>query len=167
MAAEPLTDPGADHGEVFTRQWVVELILDLLGYTVDKDLASQVVVEPSCGTGAFLLPIVDRLVDSALAMGHDLSALDGAVRALDLLDANAALARKAVRGRLEEAGVAASAAKRLANAWITTGDFLLGDSEERSADYVVGNPPYVRLELNAAQRHGGIPRPVPNDARTQ
>jgi hypothetical protein len=27
------------HGEVFTRRWVVETILDMVGYTADHDLA--------------------------------------------------------------------------------------------------------------------------------
>ncbi len=39
--AELAPDPGADYGEVFTRRWVVELILDLVGYTPDKDLGGQ------------------------------------------------------------------------------------------------------------------------------
>ena len=58
-------DPGADYGEVFTRRWVVDLILDLVGYTPDEDLGAQTLVEPSCGTGAFLVPVVDRLIESS------------------------------------------------------------------------------------------------------
>lgn len=30
--AELSRDPGSDYGEVFTRRWVVELILELAGY---------------------------------------------------------------------------------------------------------------------------------------
>jgi hypothetical protein len=41
------------HGEVFTRRWVVDLILDLAGYDADRDLASLVAIEPACGAGAF------------------------------------------------------------------------------------------------------------------
>ena len=64
MALAELTpDPGADYGEVFTRRWVVELILDLVGYTPDRDLGRQVLVEPSCGTGAFLVPVAERLIE--------------------------------------------------------------------------------------------------------
>jgi adenine-specific DNA-methyltransferase len=39
-----------------------------------------------------------------------------------------------------------SVAEKLAEAWISQGDFLLEPPAEGSADYVVGNPPYVRLE---------------------
>lgn len=147
MALADLTvDPGADYGEVFTRRWVVEMILDLVGYTADEDLSVKKLVEPSCGSGAFLLPVVERLISSAIDRGVDLESLGGAIQAFDLLDANAALARKAVALRLEEAGAADSAARRLAKSWITTADFLLTDHEVRTADYVVGNPPYIRLE---------------------
>ena len=65
-----IVDPGATFGEVFTRRWVVDLILDLVGYTPDRDLASMVLVEPSCGSGAFLGPVVERLIESARAHGH-------------------------------------------------------------------------------------------------
>ena len=50
-----------EHGEVFTRRWVVETILDLAGYTSDRDLADMLIVEPACGAGAFLGPIAERL----------------------------------------------------------------------------------------------------------
>ncbi|MCZ7537927.1 MAG: hypothetical protein M5T61_19665 [Acidimicrobiia bacterium] len=62
-------DPGAGYGEVFTRRWVVDLILDLVGYTPEKDLGAQTLIEPSCGIGAFLVPIVQRLVESSEAHG--------------------------------------------------------------------------------------------------
>src|ERR671918_737036 len=89
-------DPGADYGEVFTRRWVVDLILDLVGYTADRDLAAKRLVEPSCGTGAFLVPVVDRLIASCREHDKDLQSIGDAIRAYDLLEANAERARKAV-----------------------------------------------------------------------
>lgn len=144
--AELSHDPGADYGEVFTRRWIVELILDLVGYTVDEDLGARTLVEPSCGTGAFLVPIVNRLVASCHQHGRDLSSTGGCIRAFDLLDANAQRARKAAQLRLEEAGLDRTIAEDLAETWVTTGDFLLTEHEPASADHVVGNPPYIRLE---------------------
>lgn len=144
--AEVPAGVGTDYGEVFTRRWIVELILDLVGYTPQRDLGAQLLVEPSCGSGAFLVPIVDRLVASALSHGRPLDSLAGAVRAFDLLEGNADLARKAVRVRLEEAGLDPDNALRTATSWVTAGDFLLAEHRPASADFVVGNPPYVRLE---------------------
>lgn len=144
--AELSPAPGADYGEVFTRRWVVDLILDLVGYIPEKDLVSQVLIEPSCGTGAFLVPVVERLITSSMDHGHDLRDLGPAVRAFDLLDANAGQARKAAAELLTSHGLSDGESEALAGEWVTTGDFLLYPHESASADYVVGNPPYIRLE---------------------
>jgi hypothetical protein len=149
--AELSPDPGADYGEVFTRRWVVELILDLVGYTSDRDLGRRVLVEPSCGTGAFLVPVAERLIESAVAHGHELRSLGPAIRAFDLLEANAQRARKAVAQLLVEHGLDADEAEAMAGEWVTTDDFLLHHHEPATADYVVGNPPYIRLE-NVSRR---------------
>jgi len=152
MALAELTpDPGADYGEVFTRRWVVELILDLVGYTPDRDLGRQVLVEPSCGTGAFLVPVAERLIESAVTHGHDLRSLGPAIRAFDLLEANAQRARKAAAQLLVDHGLDADDAEAMAGEWVTTDDFLLHGHEAAFADYVVGNPPYIRLE-NVSRR---------------
>ena len=139
-------EPDGGHGEVFTRRWVVELILDAVGYQADADLGSTTIVEPSCGLGAFILPIVERLVDSCLAHGYALDDMGGAIRGFDLLQHNTDHTRKAVTAKLFESGASMETAERLSGEWVTTGDFLLADHHEGEADFVVGNPPYIRLE---------------------
>ncbi len=136
----------SNHGEVFTRRWVVGFILNLVGYDRNEDLASRVIVEPSCGTGAFLIPIVDRLVASCEARDQDIVTTGQAIRAFDVLDVNVDLAREAVTYRLAEHGLREKAAEQLAREWVTTADFLLHDHQAGSVDLVVGNPPYIRLE---------------------
>jgi adenine-specific DNA-methyltransferase len=138
--------PGFGYGEVFTRRWVVDLILDLVGYRAEKDLGSEVLFEPSCGTGAFLLPAVERLVSSARSHDRDLRLLGPAIRAFDLLESNAELARKSISELLGQHGLTEEAASALASEWVTAGDFLLQPHTPGSVDYVVGNPPYIRLE---------------------
>lgn len=140
---------GGEHGEVFTRRWVVEMILDLADYRVERDLAKLRLVEPACGSGAFLEVVVERLVRSAVEHGHDLDAtgaLSHAVAAFDLLPAHVEAACARVVGVLIGAGMSAEAAEALAEAWVSRGDYLLTDFEPASVDIVVGNPPYVRLE---------------------
>lgn len=146
VTPEVASDPGADHGEVFTRRWVVEMILDLVGFTPDLDLGYRTLVEPSCGTGAFLVPIVERLIASSTTFGRDLRTLGPAIRAFDLLESNAELARKNVSQVLADHDLDDTEAETLARQWVTTGDFLLHQHDLASADFVVGNPPYVRLE---------------------
>jgi adenine-specific DNA-methyltransferase len=49
-----------NRGEVFTRRWVVEVLLDLTGYTTDRDLGRMHLLDPSCGSWALLGPAVER-----------------------------------------------------------------------------------------------------------
>jgi adenine-specific DNA-methyltransferase len=49
---------------VYTRPWTVELILDLAGYKSDTGLVNERSSSSAAGDGAFLIPIVERLVDS-------------------------------------------------------------------------------------------------------
>ena len=141
-------DPEGTHGEVFTRRWVVDLILDLVGYRAREDLGASVIVEPACGAGAFLLPIAERLVESCTKHRRSLADMGPAIRAFDVLDRNVEAARESVAARLVELGQPDDIAASLTSQWITQGDFLLGTGLDGSlqADFVVGNPPYVRLE---------------------
>lgn len=134
-----------EYGEVFTRRWIVELILDWVGYTPDKDLARAVIVEPACGVGAFIGPIIERLTASCRI--HSRSPLDAidALRAFDLLDRNVKASRDLAIQLLAECGWDIANAKKVAERWVRQGDFLL-QKEYQSADFVVGNPPYIRLE---------------------
>ena len=136
-------------GQVFTRRWVVDLILDLAGYRPADDLGATVIVEPACGTGAFLVPIVDRLAEACERHGRSMADMGSAVRAFDVVNHNVELARDAVRSRLIELGQPAITATKLSTEWVVHEDFLLGAyelTESTHADFVVGNPPYVRLE---------------------
>jgi adenine-specific DNA-methyltransferase len=142
-------------GEVFTRRWVVELVLDAAGYTEERDLASLRAVEPSCGAGAFLLPMVERLIASARRHGRPLDALGDAIQAMDLQLANTDQCRHTVSRLLSDAGASDSTAASLAAAWVRAGDFLLSQPEHEGlfastsaapVDFVIGNPPYIRPE---------------------
>ena len=141
-------DPDGTHGEVFTRRWVVDLILDLAGYRAADDLGASVIVEPACGAGAFLVPIVERLAESCARHGRSLADMGQAIRAFDVLDRNVDAACEAVAVRLVELGQSGDVAASLSCQWVSRGDFLLGDGFNGflQADFVVGNPPYVRLE---------------------
>jgi type I restriction-modification system DNA methylase subunit len=58
-----------ERGAVFTRPEVVEFILDLVGYTIDKPLHRLRLLEPSCGDGNFLIIAVERLLEAWLKSG--------------------------------------------------------------------------------------------------
>lgn len=135
-----------NYGEVFTRRWVVDVLLDLTGYTADKDLGALRLLEPSCGSGAFLGPAVERLLASALAHGRRTQDLADAVRAYDLRAVHVAASRRVCREILQEAGVAEAEAEALSTVWVSQADFLLDDLDDRAADFAIGNPPYIRYD---------------------
>ena len=134
------------HGEVFTRRWVVEAILDMVGYTADRDLADVLIVEPACGAGAFLGPITERLSASCHAHGRSLLDAVHAVEACDLLAHNVRLSQDLATRQLLADGWKSDHVDKLVQGWIRQGDYLLADHELRPVDFVVGNPPYIRLE---------------------
>ncbi len=53
-------------GQVYTPEWIVEEILDLVGYKGDIILDRKV-IDPACGDGAFLKAVVRKVIDRAVA----------------------------------------------------------------------------------------------------
>ncbi|KPC96772.1 DNA methyltransferase [Streptomyces sp. NRRL F-6602] len=141
-----LPSEAVEHGEVFTRRWVVELILDLVGYTPDRDLCALTLVEPACGEGAFLRVIASRLSASCRAHKRPITHAVDAVRAFDLLGGNVLRSQELVEQELQGEGWSQAEARSVATSWVQQGDYLLQADSEHRADFVVGNPPYVRLE---------------------
>jgi hypothetical protein len=125
---------------------MVDFMLDLCGYTPDKDLADHVVVEPSCGDGAFLLPIVERLSHACRVRGIDILDARDAIQAFDLQPEHVATCRAAVIRWLAEDGWPTRAAAEVAQRWVSCEDYLLRNAAVDAADFVVGNPPYIRAE---------------------
>jgi adenine-specific DNA-methyltransferase len=132
-------------GVVYTKKWVVELLLDLAGYTPDRNLVDAVAVEPAAGAGAFLGPMIERLADSCSLLGRSLADCRNSLIAYELEESSADRARSLAAGILIRRGVEASAAEQLARSWVRCGDYLL-EAPNTRVDYVLGNPPYIRLE---------------------
>lgn len=148
---------GETHGVVLTKPHIVDLILDLAGYTERRDLGGLALLEPSVGHGAFLIPALQRLLASCKAHGRDPRALTDALLAFDIDAEHVASTRAAVERELRGAGVGVADSTRLSRAWVQEGDFLLAPLRRRF-DVVVGNPPYIRIEqlaptLQSEYRH--------------
>lgn len=141
---------GETHGVVLTKPHVVSLILDLAGYTVDRDLTKLRLLEPSCGNGAFLVPAVERLLTVATREGINVAELPSPITGFDIDQNHVATARRAVAMLLQGHGFDVESAAALVERWIQLGDFLL-KSEAMRFEVIVGNPPYVRIEQLSAQ----------------
>ena len=48
----------ADHGEVFTPEWIVEAMLDLV--KAESERIDSRFLEPACGSGNFLVKVLQR-----------------------------------------------------------------------------------------------------------
>lgn len=138
-----------DRGAIFTRHEVVEAILDLCGYCVDRPLHHMRLLEPAFGGGDFLVHVVERLLKayeshggSPAQAGHDLTQ---AIRGVELHADTYRQTFSKLQDSLERWGMQRAAAHALCSAWLLHDDFLLAHLVA-SFDFVVGNPPYVRQE---------------------
>ena len=136
-------------GAVFTRQEVVDFILDLAGYTKNLPLYEMRLLEPSFGGGDFLLPAIERLLTTWQAVrpnGSALKDLSNSIKAVELHHDTYRSTHAAVIALLKRKGLKTDTAVALADRWLLQGDFLLAPLEG-DFDFVIGNPPYVRQEL--------------------
>lgn len=147
VAAVPASPEETLHARcgVYTRQGPAGRILDAVGWTAGTDLSKARLLEPAAGAGAFVVAATDRLVASFERVGLPLSvdALTPRITAFELLEREAANARRSVAARLVVAGMSSRDARTVASAWVQTGDFLLA-THTTTFTHVVGNPPYCR-----------------------
>ena len=141
----------AEHGVVYTRPWVADLVLDLAGYAPEENLVDVIAVEPSCGSGEFLEPMVRRLTSSCRRQERSLQDCEGSIMAFDLSRAAVSASRERTESVLVECGWDKEVSRKMALTWIRDADFLLDPDLDMlglggGVDFVVGNPPYVRLE---------------------
>lgn len=136
---------GGQHGDVFTSPEVVSYMLDIVGYTADKDLSKTSILEPSCGEGEFVIEIFRRLLESSQRFGFDFSmAFQSNVFAYDIDESKIA----SCHSRIAKLGLSLPPEGNIRQA-----DFLTTDIQ--SFDVVVGNPPYIRYEQIPAELLSG------------
>jgi len=143
-------EPREPVGAIFTKPEIIELILDLADYRPESErLATTHLLEPSCGDGAFLVAAIRRLLTSERLHQKTINWFDTdlecALTACDLNSGFISLARQQTTDLLIEEGCPAQRAQVLAEKWIVHADFLLAHWPTHF-DFVVGNPPYVRIE---------------------
>jgi len=146
----------ANNGVVYTQEWVVEFMLDCCGYDSELDLTSRRIVEPSCGRGAFLIPIVKRLLTSMEIHGKSPELLKHSLLAFEVDRPNLEHCRQELHGILLEAGIDEILAEEILSHWLTEADYLTNCPLD-TADYIVGNPPYIRAtEIDQERREAYV-----------
>lgn len=127
---------GISHGDVFTSQWVVSFMLDLIGYTPDKNLSLYRLLEPSFGNGVFLIEIQNRIIQSAKRFNFDATAImSNNIYGCEIDDNKY---YKCIEGLT-------STMPNYIPLKLKNEDFLTS-SWDTKFDFIIGNPPYIRYE---------------------
>lgn len=130
------------HGRVYTPEYIVENILDLVGYYENKILSKHI-IDNSCGDGAFLTAVVDRYCKVALLNGLSLKSIRNNLGTyihgieIDSDECNSCI--KNLNQTVAKFNISD------VNWDIICGDALRINQFNKKMDYVVGNPPYVRV----------------------
>lgn len=130
-------------GQVFTPEDVVVKMLDTVGYTGEAVLHSTI-MEPSFGQGVFLKEIVRRIISEGrkanLSLGDIATSIERNVHGIELDIELYAATLTELNALIEQEGLPDVT-------WnLIQGDAFLHTQEfKASMDFVVGNPPYVRI----------------------
>ena len=113
------------YGEVFTPEWVVKMMCDQLEESSGEDpfSAEKTILEPSCGTGNFLVEILSRKLARCSADGECLTALKS-IYGIDILPDNVAEAKKRMLQIFVEHCGHTAEARRILDRNILSGDAL-------------------------------------------
>ena len=127
---------GASHGDVFTSQWVVNFMLDLIGYTPNKNLSLYRLLEPSFGQGDFLIEIQKRIIQSAKQFNFDATTImSNNIYGCEIDDSKYDKCIEGLR----------SAMPNFVPLQLRNEDFLTSIWDTKF-DFIIGNPPYIRYE---------------------
>lgn len=129
-------------GQVFTPDHIVALMLDYCGY-LGEEIIGKHIIDNSCGDGAFLCIIVSRYCkewlehsDDKVQLQHHLETYIHGIELDPVAFNNCLFNLNCITEAFGITGVK----------WdITNRDAILVSEYEGRMDYVVGNPPYVRV----------------------
>lgn len=130
-------------GQVFTPDYLVKNILDLCGYTETSAIIDNHIIDNSCGDGAFLVEVAQRFIGAYRLAGYS----DDAIKqALETYVHGIELDTDAYTKCIENLTTLSETFNLTGVKWnIINTDALTNTRYLASMDYVVGNPPYVRV----------------------
>lgn len=143
------------NGVVYTPKWIVELILDNIGYK--NNIYDKKIVDPACGDGAFLREAVKRFI------------ADARQRKIKTMDIKKALEKNIFGFDIDE--IATEKCITILDEIASKFDLkniewqiIKTDSLDKNIvsnyfnffDFVVGNPPYIRIQHLGTERREKI-----------
>ncbi len=131
------------NGTVYTPNFIVKKMLDFISYK-SVDILKKHVIDNSCGEGAFLIEIVRRYIVTAKNNNYNtfkiVKDLENFIHGIEI-DYNAhEICINNLNNLLNEFGI-----KEIVKWDIIRGDTLQIEKFNKKMDYVIGNPPYIRI----------------------
>lgn len=129
-------------GQVFTPDYLVEIILNQ-GHYVEGKINRKHIIDNSCGDGQFLIHIIDRYCKDYLKNNSNLEQLkhelETYIHAIEINNKELSIAKRRCDTVANYYGI-----------YNTNWNFINGDALKINVfngimDFVVGNPPYVRI----------------------
>ena len=130
--------------QIFTPDWVVNMMLNKIGYRPSADIHDKHIIDNSCGDGAFLVEIVDRYIKHGV-LNRDISKNElkkGLEKYIHGIEIDSNLCRKTV---LRLNSVAAKYSITGVEWDICNADTVDCLNKYKLMDFVVGNPPYCKI----------------------
>ena len=145
MSAQSIKNKIKSNGVVYTPKWIVDLIIEKINFK--ENFATHNILDPSCGDGAFLYEIVEMIILEAKQQNLEnqqiAEILAKNIYGFDIDEQAILLAKNRLNSLLEQHCLPAVF-------WhIKVFDCLdknLLTNYQNYFDYIVGNPPYVRIQ---------------------
>ena len=140
----------AHNEQIFTPQYIVEDILDRVGYYIIGNNTSNIrkkhIIDNSCGNGAFLKVIVERYIDACkidkLSIEETIKEIETYIHGIEI---DSTLSTKTIIELQRICNNKGLETYSHINFDITCQDAMTCDYYDGQMDYVVGNPPYCRV----------------------
>lgn len=130
------------NGRFYTPEFIVNNILDLSGYH-GQTILKKHAIDNSCGDGAFLVAIVNRYCNEFLKINNDLQVLSEElsiyIHGIEIDEIESKKCIENLNNVVRQYGL------NSVNWDINCADTLTVDKYNGKMDFVLGNPPYVRV----------------------
>ena len=137
----PQTIKTKNLGQVFTPLWIVDLILDKSKYK--NNITNKYILEPSFGDGAFLSNIVKRYIKDAKNNNFSNNQIkDGLEKYIIGIEIDKIAYDKCI-SKLNQ--ITSKYSIENINWSLYNQDALTFDYSKHKFDFIVGNPPYIRI----------------------
>lgn len=137
------------YGEYYTPESLIKLSFDNVQLK-----ASHTVVDPSCGSGFFLLEYLTTLIDKKIISGEDLSEMKHKIYGFDIFPFAIIMTKLILGEYVFKNGIQEVSSFEFPNIFVhnTVNSLLCKNGNDRISkmkfDLIIGNPPFFRIEPN-------------------